>query len=103
MIFGFVAAAIAGFLLTAVPNWTGRMPIRGVPLAVLFALWVIGRAAVLASGLIGAGVAAAFDLSFLALLLGLVVRDVVAARNWRNVPITFVLAGAAPGERPDPR
>jgi len=92
MLFGFVAAAIAGFLLTAVPNWTGRMPIRGVPLAVLFALWVIGRVAVTTSGLIGAGVAAALDLSFLALLLGLVAREIVAGRNWRNVPITIVLA-----------
>ena len=92
MIFGFVAAAIAGFLLTAVPNWTGRMPIRGVLLAALFALWVIGRVAVLASGLIGAGVAAAIDLAFLALLLALLAREIVAARNWRNVPITIVLA-----------
>jgi uncharacterized protein involved in response to NO len=92
MLFGFVAAAIAGFLLTAVPNWTGRMPIRGVLLAALFALWVIGRVAVLASGLIGAGVAAAIDLAFLALLLALVAREIVAARNWRNVPITIVLA-----------
>jgi len=92
MIFGFVAAAIGGFLLTAVPNWTGRMPLRGAPLAGLFALWAIGRAAVFASGLLGAGVAAALDLSFLALLLGLVAREIVAARNWRNVPITIVLA-----------
>ena len=92
MIFGFVAAAIAGFLLTAVPNWTGRMPIRGVLLAALFALWVIGRVAVLASGLIGAGVAAAIDLAFLTLLLALLARAIVAARNWRNVPITIVLA-----------
>jgi uncharacterized protein involved in response to NO len=93
MIFGFVAAAIAGFLLTAVPNWTGRMPMRGLPLAVLFALWVTGRAAMLASGLIGAGAAAALDLSFLALLFGVVLREIVAGRNWRNLPITIVLAG----------
>ncbi|MGH8681304.1 MAG: NnrS family protein [Burkholderiales bacterium] len=93
MLFGFVAAAIAGFLLTAVPNWTGRTPIQGLPLAVLFALWLIGRAAAIASGLIGAGVAAALDLSFLALLLGVVLRELVAARNWRNLPITIALAG----------
>jgi uncharacterized protein involved in response to NO len=92
MIFGFVAAAIAGFLLTAVPNWTGRTPIRGLPLAVLVALWVTGRAATLASGLIGAGVAAALDLSFLALFAGVVLREIVAAGNWRNVPIAIALA-----------
>lgn len=40
MLFGFAAAAMAGFLLTAVPNWTGRMPLQGVPLAGLAALWL---------------------------------------------------------------
>src|SRR5574338_1191456 len=39
MLFGFVGAIIAGFLLTAVPNWTGRLPIAGPPLAALFAMW----------------------------------------------------------------
>ena len=35
MLFGFVMAAVAGFLLTAIPNWTSRLPVRGYPLAVL--------------------------------------------------------------------
>lgn len=43
MLFGFVAAAIAGFLLTAVPNWTGCKPQRGAPLVFLFSIWLIGR------------------------------------------------------------
>ena len=43
MLFGFVGAVIAGFLLTAVPNWTGRLPIAGWPLASLFGLWIAVR------------------------------------------------------------
>ncbi len=50
MLFGYVAAVIAGFLLTAVPNWTGRLPIQGGPLAVLFTAWLAGRLAVTCSG-----------------------------------------------------
>jgi uncharacterized protein involved in response to NO len=45
MLFGYVSAVVAGFLLTAIPNWTGRLPIQGKPLAVLFGSWVAGRAA----------------------------------------------------------
>ena len=54
MLFGFVGAAKAGFLTTAVPNWTGRMPIQGWPLAALAGLWVLGRVACAVSGIIGA-------------------------------------------------
>ncbi|MGZ5569320.1 MAG: NnrS family protein, partial [Limisphaerales bacterium] len=57
MIFGYVAAAIAGFLLTAIPNWTGRLPVNGYPLAALVALWMAGRIAVATSAIIGAGIA----------------------------------------------
>src|SRR5215470_2307221 len=49
MIFGFALAALAGFLLTAIPNWTGRLPLRGARLAGLAALWLAGRAALLLS------------------------------------------------------
>jgi uncharacterized protein involved in response to NO len=93
MIFGFVPAAIAGFLLTAMPNWTGRRPIQGLHLATLFVLWLAGRAAVGTSALIGAGDAAVVDLAFLAALFGTVLREIVAGRNWRNLPIAvFLLA-----------
>ncbi len=43
MLYGYVAAVAAGFLLTAIPNWTGRLPICGGPLAALAALWLAGR------------------------------------------------------------
>ena len=48
MIFGFAAAALAGFLLTALPNWTGALPLSGPPLMLLFAVWLLGRMAMLA-------------------------------------------------------
>jgi uncharacterized protein involved in response to NO len=47
----FALAAIAGFLLTAIPNWTGRLPLRGLPLASLAGLWLLGRMAGLVSAL----------------------------------------------------
>lgn len=64
MVFGYAAATVAGFLLTAIPNWTGRMPLQGGPLATLVLLWVIGRIGVLLSAEIGAPAAAVADLSF---------------------------------------
>jgi uncharacterized protein involved in response to NO len=49
MLFGFVMATIAGFLLTALPNWTGRPPVSGARLGLLAALWLLGRIACLIS------------------------------------------------------
>jgi uncharacterized protein involved in response to NO len=99
MLFGFVGAVVAGFLLTAIPNWTGRLPIAGMPLAALFALWAAGRLALLWSGTIGLGVAAAIDVGFYLVLAGVAGREVLAAKN-RNLPIVglvflFGLANAA--------
>jgi uncharacterized protein involved in response to NO len=79
MLFGFVGAVIAGFLLTAIPNWTGRLPIAGPPLAMLFALWLAARLAVLCSGTIGLGAAAALDVGFFLILAGVAGREVFAA------------------------
>ena len=93
MIFGFAAAAIAGFLLTAIPNWTGRMPLQGGPLALLFATWLIGRAAMATSAIIGPQLAAGLDLAFPVLLIGVVLREILASRNWRNLPMPAALAG----------
>jgi uncharacterized protein involved in response to NO len=93
MLFGFVLAAIAGFLLTAIPNWTGRLPLQGLPLAVLAGVWLLGRGAVFGSAWIGVGIAAALDLSFLALLLIVVLREILAGRNWRNLAMPVVLGG----------
>src|SRR5690348_3218681 len=82
MIFGFAAATVAGFLLTAIPNWTGRMPLQGAPLAILVLLWAAGRIAVLFGGVIGEPAAAVLDLSFPAVFLAVVAREILTGRNW---------------------
>ena len=46
MLFGYLPAVVTGFLLTAIPNWTGRLPIRGRPLMALVAVWILGRVCV---------------------------------------------------------
>jgi len=91
MIYGYVGAVIAGFLLTAIPNWTGRLPINGYPLAALFALWLLGRVAIIGSAIWGAWVAAAIDIAFLAVLAFAAAREVVAGNNWRNLRVLVVL------------
>jgi uncharacterized protein involved in response to NO len=97
MLFGFLGAALAGFLTTAVPNWTGRMPIQGAPLAALAGLWVVGRIACAVSAEIGAPAAMAVDLLFFLALPAVLGREIVAGRNWRNLPVvggTLVVAAA---------
>ena len=92
MLFGFVGAAIAGFVLTAIPNWTGRLPLQGWPLLSLVALWAAGRAAVAFSAEIGGAPAAAIDIAFLAVLTAVAAREIVVGKNWRNLPIIAALA-----------
>ena len=91
MLYGYVAAAIGGFLLTAIPNWTGRLPVSGWPLAGLATLWLAGRAAILVSAKIGGPVAAVIDTSFLVVLAGLAAREIVAGKNWRNLRVLIIL------------
>jgi uncharacterized protein involved in response to NO len=91
MLYGYVAAAIAGFLLTAIPNWTGRLPVSGWPLAGLAALWLAGRVAIAFSADIGGIAAAAIDVSFLATLAAVAAREIVAGKNWRNLRVLAVL------------
>lgn len=90
MLFGFVGAVIAGFFLTAIPNWTGRLPIAGKPLLALFLLWLTARIAVLSSGLIGALPAALLDVGFFLTLAAVGAREVLAAGN-RNLPIVGMI------------
>jgi uncharacterized protein involved in response to NO len=89
MLFGFANAAIAGFLLTAIPNWTGRLPVRGAPLALLAGLWLLGRIACFTSALLAPWLAIAADLSFPALLVAVVAREIITGRNWRNLPMVL--------------
>ena len=91
MIYGYLAAVIAGFLLTAIPNWTGRLPINGYPLACLSALWLLGRVAIAGSAIWGAPLAAAVDIAFLVVLAGAAAREVIAGNNRRNLRVLVVL------------
>ncbi|WP_333824521.1 NnrS family protein [Pinisolibacter sp.] len=97
LLYGYLPAAVAGFLLTAIPNWTGRLPVVGRPLAGLVALWAAGRVAVLVSGPIGAWSAAAIDASFLLALTGLTAREVWTGKNRRNLRIVGLVALLALG------
>lgn len=90
MLFGFVGAVIAGFLLTAIPNWTGRLPIAGMPLASLFGLWLTARFAILFSSTVGLLLAALIDVGFFLVLAALAAREVLAAQN-RNLPIVAMV------------
>ena len=87
MVFGYGAAVAAGFLLTAIPNWTGRLPVAGVPLAALALLWTAGRIAVFVSAQIGRTAAGAVDAGFLLVFAALAAREVIAGRNWRNLGV----------------
>src|SRR6516164_5706203 len=49
LLYGYVPAVVAGFLLTAVPNWTGRLAVVGTRLLALFLVWLAGRLAILLS------------------------------------------------------
>jgi len=92
LLFGYLAAAVAGFLLTAIPNWTGRLPVVGRPLGLLVALWVAGRLAMMTSALIGAWLAAAIDAAFLLALVAVTAREVWTGKNWRNLRVVGLVA-----------
>lgn len=91
MLFGYLGAVIAGFLLTAIPNWTGRLPIAGAPLAALAGLWLAARIAVLCSAVIGGAIAATLDVGFFLVLAFVAGREVLAAHN-RNLPVVALVA-----------
>lgn len=90
MIFGFLPAVVTGFLLTAIPNWTGRLPLQGRPLIGLVLVWLAGRLAISTSAATSLTFAAVVDLAFLALVAAVTIREVVAGKNWRNLRIIAV-------------
>jgi uncharacterized protein involved in response to NO len=90
MLFGFVGAAIAGFLLTAVPSWTGARGFAGTPLVLLTIVWLLGRIAFVSISHVSVTVVAVVELAFLPLLALLIAPPLLRARN-RNTPLLFVL------------
>jgi uncharacterized protein involved in response to NO len=99
MLYGYLPAIVTGFLLTAIPNWTGRLPLQGLPLVFLLALWIVGRLAVCLSAKIGWVAGAIIDTSFLLAVVGAAAREIVAGHNWRNLkilaPVTVLFLGNA--------
>lgn len=93
MLFGYASAALAGFMLTAIPNWTGRLPVAGPKLALLALLWLGGRLAMAQPDALGPWGAAVVDVAFPLALAGIAAREVIAGRNWKNLKIVVALAG----------
>lgn len=94
MVFGFGGAAVGGFLLTAVPNWTNSHHVSGKPLMALFGLWLAGRVAVALAGVLPPALVALVDLGYLPLLAFLLAKPLIEAGKWRNIvflPILGVL------------
>ena len=97
MIYGFLPAVVTGFLLTAIPNWTGRLPLSGVRLLVLVLVWAAGRIAVATSAWTSWQVAAVVDLAFLILVAAAAAREVIAGKNWRNLRVIGIVGLLAAG------
>lgn len=91
MLFGYTVAVIAGFLLTAVRNWTGMQTPTGAGLAALVLLWLAGRVLALMPAAVPAGLAAAVDLAFLPALATVLAVPVLRARQWHNLVFVVVL------------
>ncbi len=91
MLFGLIATAMAGFLLTAVPSWTGQKGFSGRPLIILTSIWIAARVLIASSALWPAVLIAAVDLAFLPALAVLVARPLLRSRS-RNTPLLAVLA-----------
>ncbi|QKG72182.1 NnrS family protein [Erythrobacter mangrovi] len=91
MLFGFVGAAITGFALTAVPNWTGRLPIAGWPLAALAIWWLTARLVPFVLPELPLTLLALIDAGFYLGLAGLILREILQAKN-RNIPVALVIA-----------
>ncbi|AZO39338.1 NnrS family protein [Mesorhizobium sp. M2A.F.Ca.ET.037.01.1.1] len=92
LLFGYLPAVVTGFLLTAIPNWTGRLPVQDFRLLALVLLWVAGRAAVFLSAETGWLLSAAIDCSFLLAVVAAATTEIIAGRNWRNLKVLLPVA-----------
>jgi uncharacterized protein involved in response to NO len=85
MIFGFACAIVAGFLLTAVQNWTGTRGIYGRKLMLLFTIWLLGRIVMLYPQLFGNTFSSFIDLSFLPLTAFFLAQPIINVKQYRNL------------------
>lgn len=97
MLYGYAAAVISGFLLTAVRNWTAQPTPSGPPLALLVLLWLGARLALLPASPVPAWLAAVIDIAFLPAVAVAIARPLWRTRNARNAifPIVLLAFGAA--------
>lgn len=95
MIFGFAGAAMGGFILTAIPNWTSRLPVRGLSLGLLALLWLAGRVVMLMPDVLGPIGTGIIDSSYLIVLCAAIWREIIAGRNWRNIKTAAVISTLA--------
>jgi len=91
MIFGFIAAAIGGFMLTAVPSWTGERGLAGRPLVVLTVCWLAGRVAFAVGDALPIEVLVVAELLFVPGVLITLAPSIMRSSN-RNWPVLFILA-----------
>ena len=91
MFFGFLPAVMSGFLLTAIPNWTDRPPLRGTLLLAFWGLWLAGRLVIVLPWATPV-VATIVDSTFLIVLAGIVWREILAARAWERSPIGVLIS-----------
>ncbi len=91
MVFGYAAAALSGYMLTAIPNWTGRLPLSGKPLMYMVGLWAAGRCAMANPDIWGLYPAVAVDAAYLPVLALVAGREIVAGKNWKNLKILAAL------------
>ncbi|RWE00797.1 NnrS family protein [Mesorhizobium sp.] len=92
LLFGYLPAVVTGFLLTAIPNWTGRLPVQDFRLLALVLLWITGRVAVFFSAETGWLLAAALDCCFLLAVVVAAAAEIIAGRNWRNLKVLLPVA-----------
>lgn len=91
MIFGYAMAVIAGFLLTAIKNWTGQQTLRGTGLAVLFALWLLARVIPLSGLAVPVGLLAVIDLLFMLFLVVASALPVLKVKQYKQLGIVSKL------------
>lgn len=95
MLFGYTMAVVAGFLLTAVRNWTGLPTPTGPLLAGLALLWLTARVALISTAVVPAWLAAAIDVAFLPLIAGVLLPPLWRSRNRPNLVFPFILLALA--------
>ena len=87
MVFGYSLAVIAGFLLTAVPNWTNSPPAGGLLLFSVFACWLAARLSSVFASNTGLVFTAFFDLAFCLVLVLAIAIPVFKSKQYRQAAI----------------